>query len=259
MRKNVTFIIIAYHPNQEALGSLLTHLKDYPAIIIDNGGSLSPEMVGKATLLTQTKNLGFGAAANIGIHHASAHGTEWFVILNQDVVVSKDSVRYFVRQLTTSLPGIAGPFIGELDPKRWTTKLPADTNADYVTGSCMAIHVDVVTKVGYFYEPYFLYYEDADYCVRAKLAGFPILKLDIPDMHHEETVSLGKGSVLHQYYLARNHLLFVKRLAPLSVKLYEIVRFAKTVSEHLVRKEWGALQGVHDYVLRRFGAYEHRN
>lgn len=258
MRKNITFIIIGFHPNQEALESLLTHLKDYPTIIIDNGGTLTLDTVGKATLLTQTKNLGFGAAANIGIRHASAHGAEWFVILNQDVAVSKESVRSLVTQLKKAPPALAGPFTGGLDRKRWTTILPSE-NIEYVTGSCMVIHVDVVTKIGYLYEPYFLYYEDADYCMRAKLAGFPVLKLDLPDVSHEETMSLGKGSKLHQYYLARNHFLFVKRLAPLSVKLYEIVRFAKTVCEHMVRKEWGALQGVRDYLLRRFGAYEHRN
>lgn len=258
MRKSISFIIVAYHPKKEEFGVLLKLLKDYPTIIIDNGGTLTSDDVGKATLLTQTKNLGFGAAANIGIRHASARGAEWFVILNQDTGFSKESVRTLVAQLNKTPPAVAGPFTGMLDDKRWTTVLPAE-RTEYVTGSCMAIHVDVVTKIGYFYEQYFLYYEDADYCVKAKRAGFPILKLDNPDMRHEETMSLGKGSVLHQYYLARNHFLFVRRLAPASVKLYEVIRFAKTVGEHLVRKEWGALRGVRDYVLRKIGAYEHRN
>ena len=58
----------------------------------------------------------------------------------------------------------------------------------------------------------------------------------------------------HPYYLARNHLLFVSRQAPLRVKLYEAFRFPKTLSEHIMRHESGALRGIKDYVFRRFGS-----
>ena len=83
--------------------------------------------------------------------------------------------------------------------------------------------------------------------------GFWILQLSLDGVTHVDTASLGKGSYLHQYYLARNHFLFVERLAPFSVKLHELVRLPKTVWEHIVRHEQGALHGVRDYLLRRFG------
>ena len=97
----------------------------------------------------------------------------------------------------------------------------------------MAIHKRVIEKIGYFYEPYFMYYEDADLCVRAKNAGFPLKKLNGAGIEHSDRPVWGKGSRIHEYYLARNHLWFVWRLAPWNVKLYELIRLPKTLLEFL--------------------------
>lgn len=257
MKGTVAFIIIAYHPKMEAFGRLLALLREYPVIVVDNGGTLVTDDVKRATLLSQTKNLGYGAAANIGIHHASGMGVKWFVVLNQDISFTKASLQTFLKAMRNLSPCIAGPFGAGLDNSRWTTLLPSE-RVDYLTGSCLAIHERVVSKIGYFYEPYFLYYEDADYCVRAKAAGFPLIKIVLDEATHEESVSLGRGSRLHQYYLARNHLLFVSRLAPTAVKFYEFFRTIKTISEHIIHHEKGALLGLRDFAFRRFGAYPGR-
>lgn len=255
MNKSIAFIIIAYHPNPREFKKLLTNLEGFPTIIIDNGATLTLDDVGRATLLTQTKNVGYGAAANIGIHNASGFGAKWFVILNQDMLLTRQAVLSFIRQLKKLPPCIAGTFAAGLDDSRWTTILPSD-RVDYLTGSCVAIHEKIVGKIGYFHEPYFLYYEDADYCVRAKLAGYPLIRVELEDVSHEESASLGRGSRLHQYYLARNHLLFVRRLAPAPVKFYEFFRFGKTVAEHMMRRQKGALRGIRDYLMGRFGKVE---
>lgn len=251
-RRDFAFIIVAYHPSKDAMRRLLLRVKDYPAIVVDNGGTLTFDDVKSATLLTQSANIGFGAAANVGIRYASARGVKWFILLNQDVQFGTDAVRALVAALKKLPPSVAGPTVGALDPKRWTTINPSD-RADYVTGSCMAIHEKVVSKTGYFYEPYFLYYEDADYSVRARQAGFPIIRIALVGIKHEETATLKRGSEIHQYYLARNHLLFVHCLAPRPVKTHEVLRMPLTLLEHRMRRERGALAGVRDFALRRFG------
>lgn len=255
MNKSIAFIIIAYHPKMREFKKLLTNLEGYPTIIIDNGATLTLDDVGRATLLTQIRNVGYGAAANIGIHNASGFGAKWFVILNQDMMLTRLAVLSLLRQLKKLPPCVAGTFGAGLDDSRWTTILPSD-RVDYLTGSCIAIHEKIVGKIGYFYEPYFLYYEDADYCVRTKKAGYPLIRVDLEDVSHEESASLGRGSRLHQYYLARNHLLFVRRLAPTPVKLYEFFRFSKTITEHMSRRQSGALRGIRDYLFGRFGKVE---
>lgn len=254
MKHNIAFIIVAYHPEMDEFGQLLRVLPASETIVVDNGQTLASGDVGKAMLLSQTKNVGYGAAGNIGIRHAIAQGNEWFVILNQDVTLSRSAVAELTKKICRVDPCVAGPFTGGLDPKRWTTELPSE-RVDYISGSCIAIHKKVIEKVGYFYEPYFLYYEEVDYCIRASRGGFKIQQVVVSGITHDETRALGKGSIAHQYYLSRNHLLFVERLAPRAVKLHEFFRFGKTISEHIMKKERGAIYGIRDYVFRRFGQY----
>jgi len=45
---------------------------------------------------------------------------------------------------------------------------------DYISGCAMMIRRRVFEKIGLFDERYFLYFEDADFCLRAKKAGFRI-------------------------------------------------------------------------------------
>ncbi len=101
------------------------------------------------------------------------------------------------------------------------------------------------------YESYFMYYEDVDFCVRARRAGYPLYSVKIPGIMHEEKG--WKNNNNQEYYLARNHLLFVERLAPMWLKTHEILRLPKTYYEHMSKKEYGAAAGVRDYLLRRFG------
>lgn len=233
------FVVVTFHPEKKALAALRKVLDGWPAVEIDNS----------------SKNLGYGGGANVGMRGAFSQGADWVVILNQDIAMTKEAVRELCTKLKQLPPGIAGPFSGSLDPKRWTTILPArGKTIDYISGACIAIHRTVIELVGYFYEPYFMYYEDVDLCVRAKRAEFQLTQIPILGIRHTETTSLGKGSYLHQYYLARNHLLFVERNAPLAVRVREILRLPKTLWEHYHRGEQGAKTGIKDYVFRKFGA-----
>lgn len=238
MKKDIAFIIVTYKPDKKTLNALRAALKEHWVIEIDNS----------------KKNLGYAGGANAGIKKALAGGAEWMVVINQDLKLTVDAVNKFSLLLTKTSPGIGGPFTGGLDPRRWTTVLPSQKN-DYITGSMIAVHRSVVEKVGFFYEPYFLYYEEVDLCMRAKRAGFPLTRVPIAGIFHEESVSLGRDSFAHQYYLARNHLLFVERCAPPQVRLYEYLRLPKTIAEHLVRGQHGGLQGIRDYLLRSFWQY----
>lgn len=220
------------------LNALRAVLKNHWVIEIDNS----------------KKNVGYAGGANAGIKKALEGGAAWMVVMNQDLKLTTDAISKFSSSLAKSPPGIAGPFTGGLDPKRWTTVLPAQKN-DYITGSMIAIHKSVIEKVGFLYEPYFLYYEEVDLCVRAKRAGFVLTHISTAGVSHEESVSLGRDSLAHQYYLARNHLLFVERCAPPYVRLYEYVRLPKTIAEHLIRGQRGGFLGVRDYLLRSFGQY----
>lgn len=211
-QKKVWFVIVVYKPDNEVLRRLIAAIHEWPTEVVDNTG----------------KNLGYGGGANRGMKVAFDAGAQWVVVCNQDVRFTRKGITQFYAMVQKSKPGIIGPESGELDPKRWTTICPTKGPVDYISGSLMAIHRDVYEATGGFYEPYFMYYEDVDLCVRAKKAGFGLRQGEIAGFGHESHGSQGKDC-----YLARNHLLFVFRNAPIPVKLHEILRLPKTIWESL--------------------------
>lgn len=256
IKPRVEFILVAFHPEKRAFRELLLQLRPFHVIVVDNGGVGEVE-ISKIEVLRNDTNLGYGGGANVGIRAAMEKGAEWVVLLNQDVVLREKSVHTFVEKLTVSPAGVAGPFAGTLDSARWTTMLEKKKSGKmYISGSVMAIHREALEIVGNFYEPYFLYYEEVDLCMRAVQNGFSLTHLPVSGISHKESVSLGAGSFAHEYYLARNHMLFVQRCAPWSVKLHELVRAPKTYMEHKAHGNQGALRGMRDYILRKFGPLE---
>jgi GT2 family glycosyltransferase len=255
------FIIPVFHPDTQVLSRLVETLKGHKVIIVNNDKK-SPVAIngGDITVIQNETNLGFGGGVNVGLKYACEHGAAWMTILNQDLSVSKQAISDMDTLLSTTKPAVAGPFGGVFDSRRWTTivdetKSEIQKNPDYISGSCLSIHREVVSKIGYFYEPYFMYYEDADYSVRAAKAGFPIISTPRAGITHHHTAIVGVGSDAHQYYLARNHMLFVERCAPIGVKFHEFLRMPKTLSEHNRKGERGALKGISDFATRTFGAY----
>ncbi|MBI5449264.1 glycosyltransferase family 2 protein [Candidatus Gottesmanbacteria bacterium] len=212
---SVWFIIVSYRPDPVVLAQLRKSLEENQIIDIDNS----------------RHNAGYGGGANKGIRRALAQGAEWVVILNQDIVISKKAAKELCLRISGLSPGIAGPWPGSLDEKRWTTIYPSD-KLDYLSGACMAIHRSVFKKIGFFYAPYFMYYEDVDFCIRATRWGFPLHTLTIQGISHANQTVWRRGSPRHDLHLARNHLWFVWRLAPWRVKLYELVRLPKTIYDY---------------------------
>ena len=258
MNSKVYFVFIIYKLGIKELR--LINLLSKNVILVDNSGLKdNPYKKQGINVVSNGVNFGFGGGANVGIKLALERGADWVSVMNQDLGLSKKAFDNLTKTIISQKPGIVGPFAGELDKNRWTTILPA-MKVNYISGACMAIHRNVIEKIGFFYDPYFMYYEDVDYCIRAQRAGFPLVRFETSGISHEDSPTLGKGSYLHQYYLARNHLLFVERQAPLSIKLYEYLRLPISMSECFMADKKGTFTGLSDYLLRKFGekSYDHR-
>lgn len=124
---------------------------------------------------------------------------------------------------------------------------------DFISGTAMMVRSEVFEKVGLLENPYFMYYEDVEFCQKAKKAGFKIIFVPSTTVLHKESSSIGKNSPAQEYYMARNHLLFVERYAPISIKIREFIRLPKTVFEHWLKGEKWAIWGIGDYFIRKFG------
>lgn len=242
MQSTIRFIIVVYRPDKKVLKALTDALAGQQVMVVDN----------------TKKNLGYGGAANRGMKTAFDAGAQWVVVINQDIKLTKMGITHLCAIVQQCDAGIVGPWAGTLDSKRWTTILNNNETKfhgehEYISGTFMAIHRQVWEMLGGFYEPYFMYYEDVDYCIRARRGGFHLIYRPIDGIKHDDNLSLGKGSFLHEYYLARNHLLFVERQAPLSVKLYEYLRLPIAFGEAMYNK--GKRSGLTDFFFRKFGPY----
>jgi hypothetical protein len=191
-------------------------------------------------LIKNQKNYGFAEGNNIAIRYVlkSLH-SDYLLLLNNDTVVDKE----FLGGLVTvgeedEKIGILGPSIYYYEPKDkiqstgvkllWNLgsqkklKYNKEKNeqfnqkieVDYVAGCALLVKVKVIEKIGYLNSEYFVYWEETDWCVRAKNAGYKILC--IPEMkiwHKEGSTTLKKSNGFYEYYNTRNMFWFMKQHA----------------------------------------------
>lgn len=86
-----------------------------------------------------------------------------------------------------------GPVSKLLKDKTVVIDLPADrpTQVDWVGGASFMIRREVIEKIGLLDENYFVYYEETEYCLRAKRAGFSSWYVPSSEIIHLEGQSTG--------------------------------------------------------------------
>jgi hypothetical protein len=175
-------------------------------------------------------NIGYAGGANVGIRRALADEAAYVLLLNPDATVAPDLVSALVA-FAEAHPdiGIAGPVVcrsdrpdvvwavgGRIDWRgqshlALTGRSAADPDigrgdapVDFVVGCGMLVRRAVLETVGLYDEAYFLYYEDADLCARARRAGWKIRWASSARMWHKISQSTGTDSPLTVYYMRRN-------------------------------------------------------
>ena len=92
---------------------------------------------------------------------------------------------------------------------------------DFITGCLICFDKSVWDLVGPWDESYFLYFEDADYCVRCRKKGLKILYDPNIVLWHKVSQSTGgSGSSLHKKYQEKNRLVFGLKYAPWRTKFH---------------------------------------
>lgn len=83
---------------------------------------------------------------------------------------------------------------------------------NFASGCCMLLPKEVFEKVGFLDEIFFMYYEDADYCLRIIKAGIKIEYIANAVIYHKcGKSSGGEKSILSIYYCNRNRFYIIKK------------------------------------------------
>ena len=194
----VSIIIPNYNGGQfliNCLKSIYTLHPSYPpeVIIVDNASIDGSQTKAKKKfpqikLIQFQKNQGFSKAVNKGIRKAKG---DFIFILNNDTLLEKGCLKELVKTFEKDnkigivggkiinpkgkfdLPGFKlNPYLGFMiyDSKNRNQ----EREIDWVSGSAMMVKKEVFEKIGLLDEKFFFYFEDTDFCLRAKRAGFKI-------------------------------------------------------------------------------------
>jgi GT2 family glycosyltransferase len=238
--------------------------QNYDIILIDNGSEgndvrILKEKFGDCIRLIENNlNSGFTEGNNIGIRLAIKETSpDYILLLNNDTVVAVDFLDQLVAVAEKNpLIGIVGPKIyfynqpekiqftmakidlwrgkviqigyNEIDRGQYDTLQEIES----CEGSCFLIRREVMEKIGGLDSEYFAYWEDTDYCLRARKAGFRIVYCPLSKIWHKGWSKIWDKTYIciarevAVYYFERNRFLFIKkhanRLQKVSFLLYYI-------------------------------------
>ncbi len=230
---------LAYTAN--CLLSLVKHDSDQPIEIIvvnDCSDDQTADFLDQCEgieVIHNTKNLGFIGSCNVGAEKAQG---EYLVFLNNDTQVTEQWLTALLEPFRTwPNTGIVGARLvyptGELqeaggiifkDGSGWNygrmgsaiaSRVQFVSEADYVSGACLAIRSETFHSLGGFdthYSP--AYYEDTDLCFKVREAGLKVLYQPRSTIIHFEGISSGTSeSSGTKRYQAINREKFKKRWA----------------------------------------------
>ena len=299
MHPRVLIITLCYNGIADTLACLrsLGYL-DYPRnrldiLVLDNGSlDGTPTAVHVAfpdvTVIENGANLGFAAGNNVGLRYALTHGYDYALLLNNDTEAAPDFlIQMIVTAETDPMIGAVGPTIyyhaqpdviwsagGWIDWRRGTSTMrgigevdrgqyPTATEVDFVTGCALLIRREALERAGVLDERFFMYYEETEWCVRIRRAGFRILHEPTAHLWHKIPLAdrVDKPSVA--YYMTRNRLLFLRITGgELAAWLHALfLQDLRTCLSYSLRPKWRSrrpqrdaiLCGMRDFWLGRFG------
>lgn len=298
----IAIILLNWNGKKDTLECLASLEKvDYPnfqTIVVDNGSSDDSVTAIRAAhpsvpILETRANLGFAGGNNVGIEWALRHHAEWVLLLNNDTTVDPPLLKAFIQAaasqpkakilgakilryhqptLIDHLGGYWNPHLAEfVSPESGQPDHPYLNmqRVDYVCGAALLMHRSVPETIGLLETNFFLFWEETDFCFRARRAGFEVWTAPEAKIWHKVSSSFTGGKPHTHYFWWRSRLLWIERNCTPEEKksLYRkvilpelwkmtrhyLLKALFSTDREKVRRYKAGVAGALDYFRRRFG------
>lgn len=246
LKTELYLIILNYNSSVDTVSLYLELLRQgftkSQIIIVDNNSKTKDKAYLQAYIPTGQlrflkDNGGYAAGNFVGIHEAIAAKAPYVLLLNPDIRLAPSCINTLLENLKREKDVVAiGPRIcyrnepeliysdGGLifmEKGCYTTHLNYNIpvaeiayqenirEVDYVNGSVFMAKTAAFLDIGFMRSDFFLYFEETEWCIRAKTHGYKLASLSTAVAYH---TSSNKG-ILYHYYMMRNRLL-LSRLYP---------------------------------------------
>ena len=205
-------------------------------LVVDNGSTdeslaVLPARFPEARFLPTGANLRWAGGNNAGLALATKEGADGALLLNNDTLVEPDGLARLLAAVDGAPRGrrvrpdhpvvrrrarvvcgrrrVAGARLGRAPrarprvARRRPRRAPEAVPCGYVTGAALYATRACLERVGLLDEGYYLYGEDADYCLRARAAGFACLWAPAAVVRHKVSGSSGPASPFKAYHRTR--------------------------------------------------------
>jgi hypothetical protein len=132
-------------------------------------------------------------------------------ILNPD-----GSLQYSFGRFPTLLSTVLDQFKPVAKRKYLLTGYDSRREVDWVTGAFLLIRREVIEEIGLLDERFFMYYEEVDWCRRAKQHGWKVLYDPAPAIIHKTPLASKKSTISDRlaYEVRRSHLYYFWKNRP---------------------------------------------
>lgn len=254
-KPNVVAVVVTWNKKAEllrCLDSVLTSTQPLKMIIVVDNASTdgTAEAVTKQfgpdyplQLIINPKNLGGSGGFFEGIKAALAYQPDYLWLLDNDVILTPNTLAELL------IAAEQDPRIGMVGSKVYFAQAPeiiwsigARVNywlalisvigdkvkdegqfnkildVDYVPMCSLLVATKVIQAIGLVDPDYFVYGDDADFCTRAKKAGFRVVSAPKSIAWHDVTLNSSRLSPFAMYYYTRNYIHYFLKFTPIWYK-----------------------------------------
>ena len=277
MREPLVSIITVNYNTPQVTAAMLQSLSvlnysNFEVIVVDNASTLGRSSIDLKKQypfinhISSPVNIGYAGGNNIALQFAKG---EYVFLLNNDTEVTPDLVTILVQYLKDNPDcGIACPKIKYFSPPQLIQyagiegldsitsrsynagflqqdkgQFNQSKKTDQPNGAAMMVPMKLIQRFGGMKEIFFLYYEELDWAVYFKKAGFKIHYVGTAEVFHKESSSTGINSAFKTFYLYRNRFLYIRRhyagVKFIGASLYFIlIASVVNIFKHAFKKEW---------------------